>query len=83
MLPDLLELDADRCIDMVFPDFKEICFLEDLNRSQEFYLSLSETLLKVVSLQLITSKEFTFHFVELITDKIYHYCDKQTDYGEY
>ena len=29
---------------------------------------------------MISSKEFAFHFVDLITNKIYTYCDKPADY---
>jgi hypothetical protein len=59
---------------------KAVCFLEDLNRSQEFYTCLNETLLSFLSQQLLTSKEFAFHFVDLVTKKIHAYCDKPIDY---
>lgn len=83
MIPEMLYNDADDCIIRVFPDFKEICFHEDLNRTQEFYTTLNESLIKILTQQLITSKEFSFHFVDLITKKIYLYCDKPTDYENY
>lgn len=41
---------------------------------------MNDTLLQILSQQLLTSKEFTAHFVDLITKKIYLYCDKQVDY---
>lgn len=59
---------------------KESCFIEDLNRTQEFYNSLNECLIEILTNQLISSKEFAFHFVDLITNKIYTYCDKPADY---
>ena len=59
---------------------KESCFLEDSNRTQEFYYSLNECLIQILSTQLISSKEFAFHFIDLITNKIYLYCDKPADY---
>jgi hypothetical protein len=34
----------------------------------------------MLSAQLISSKEFAFHFVELISNKIMLYCDKPADY---
>ena len=70
----------DKC-KFISKSFQEICFHEDLNRTQEFYTTLNESLIKILTQQLITSKEFSFHFVDLITKKIYLYCDKPTDYG--
>ncbi len=57
--------------------------MEDLNRTQEFYLTLNECLLNILSSQLISSKEFSFHFVDLVLNKICLYCDKPTDYGNF
>ena len=62
---------------------KEVCLVEDLNRTQEFYLVLNDCLLNILSSQLVSSKEFAFHFIDLVLNKVYLYCEKPTDYGKY
>lgn len=83
MLPELLSTQPDDTIERVFPDFKEVCFVEDLNRSEEFYQALNTVLLQILSQKLLSNKEFSLNFVELITQKIYLYCDKPTDYENF
>ncbi len=82
-LPDLLGLDPEKTQHRILPDFKVTCFHDDLNRSQDFYQSLSQTLIKVLTEGLLSSADFSFHFSELITNKVYLYCDKPTDYENY
>ncbi len=80
-LPDLLRLDPDKAQHRLLPDFKTTCFHDDLNRSQDFYQSLSHSLLTILAERLLA--DFSFHFTELITNKVYLYCDKPTDYENY
>ena len=62
---------------------KDSCFLDDLSRSLEFYETLNSSLLEILSSQLLTPKEFIYHFIDLINDKIYYLCEKPSDYGWY
>lgn len=55
--------------------------MDDENRSLEFYQCLSDTLLEILNAQLLTPKEFSNHFIELITTKIYRFSEKPNDYG--
>ena len=61
---------------------KDSCFLDDINRSLEFYETLNESLLEILSTQLLTPKEFIYHFIDLINDKIYYLCEKPSDFGK-
>lgn len=80
-LCSLLKQDKQYCMQKIFPILKESCFLDDTNRSTEYYETLNECLLAMLSDNLLSSKEFTNHFVNLITNKIYSFCDKTSDYG--
>jgi hypothetical protein len=68
-------------INYFFSLFKDSCFLDDINRSLEFYETLNASLLEVLSTQLLTPKEFIYHFIDLINDKIYYLCEKPSDFG--
>lgn len=52
-----------------------------MHRSHEFYETYKSILIDILTNQLLTAKEFTNHFVELINSKIYNICDSPTDYG--
>ncbi len=62
---------------------KDCCFDPDgeMHRSHEFYETYKSILIDILTNQLLTAKEFTNHFVELINNKIYNICDSPTDYG--
>ena len=53
----------------------------DVNRAIEFHQTLNKALIEILSEQLLAPKEFSNHFIQLITNKINLYCDKPIDYG--
>jgi hypothetical protein len=53
----------------------------ELHRSHEFYETFKSILIDILKNQLLTAKEFTNHFVDMINNKIYNLCDSPTDYG--
>ncbi|CAF1034388.1 unnamed protein product, partial [Brachionus calyciflorus] len=79
-IPSLLLMDKSQCVHRIFPKFKETCFLDETNRSSEFYQTISSTLCDILSSQLITPKDFSNYFLDLIAYKIFLYSEKPNDY---